>query len=175
MNLLEKITHTAIDPALLLLPPKMDSAEARVMMLAIGLQESEFAYRYQIVSGQPNAKGPARGFWQFERGTKLSRGGMWGVYLHPASSPLLRMLAGERGVRFAPDDLWAAVEKDDILAAGAARLLLWTDVMPLPRLGDERGAWALYADRAWRPGKPHPSKWPANYAAALAHVRGARP
>ena len=47
-----------LDPAAKLLPG-MDSAKARVMLLAIGLQESRFEHRRQI-------GGPARGFWQFE-------------------------------------------------------------------------------------------------------------
>lgn len=172
MNLLAKITETAINPALLMLPPKMDSAEARVMLLAIGLQESEFIHRYQIVAGgRPGAKGPARGFWQFERGSMASRGGMWGVFLHPASAALIRDVSISRGVAPQASNAWEAVETDDVLAAAAARLLLYTDALPLPKLGDEQGAWALYAKRAWRPGKPHPDKWPANYAQALAFVR----
>lgn len=171
MNLLTKITQTAIDPALAMLPPKMDSAEARVMLLAIGLQESEFIHRYQVVQGRPGTKGPARGFWQFELGSAESRGGMWGAFLHKASADELRRVAIARGVPATPSNIWTAVETDDVLAAAAARLLLYTDAQRLPKLGDIKGAWDLYAKRAWRPGKPHPDKWPANYAQALASVR----
>jgi hypothetical protein len=37
--LLDTIIKTAIEPALALLPPKMDKPEARVILLAIGMQE----------------------------------------------------------------------------------------------------------------------------------------
>ena len=66
MNLVE-VLRTNVLPGMALLPDRMDTPEARVMMLAIGLQESRFVHRRQI-------KGPARGFWQFEQG-----GGVIGV------------------------------------------------------------------------------------------------
>lgn len=69
---LSEIICLAIEPALRLLPPAMDTVKARVMLLAIGLQESAFAARRQA------GNGPARGFWQFELGTPQSRGGVWG-------------------------------------------------------------------------------------------------
>ena len=53
-----------------------------------------------------------------------------------------------------------------MLAAAAARLLLFTDPKRLPQLGDEAGAWALYL-RVWRPGKPHKRTWPALYARSI--------
>lgn len=64
---LSEVIKTAIDPALSLLPERMRSKEAVVMLLAIGLQESRFVHTYQLVQGKPGAKGPARGWWQFER------------------------------------------------------------------------------------------------------------
>lgn len=168
---LANIVETAINPALSLLPKNMDSAKARVMLLAIGLQESRFEHRAQIVNG--GGKGPARGFWQFERGTRASRGGVWGVYLHPASNEHLRLLCRDRDCNFDPAAIWAQIERDDVLAAGVARLLLWTDAGPLPEIGDVDGAWKLYADRTWRPGKPHRHTWDSLYAAAVAEVTGA--
>ena len=41
----------AVHEALRLLPPAMDTKEARVLMYAIGLQESRFTHRAQIVDG----------------------------------------------------------------------------------------------------------------------------
>ncbi len=82
---LKTITETAITPALALLPATMDTPAARVMLLAIGLQEGRFMHRRQI-------GGPARGFWQFEKGTRASRGGVWGVFLHAASRDHLATL-----------------------------------------------------------------------------------
>lgn len=163
MNL-SQIVETAVDPALALLPAAMDSPAARCMLLAIGLQESRFVHRRQI-------GGPARGFWQFEKGTRASRGGVWGVYLHPASKDRLAALCKARSVACDPDAIYAALEYDDILAAGVARLLLWTDPKALPRIGDADAAWSLYL-RTWRPGKPHPQTWLGLYAQAVAEVEG---
>lgn len=56
MSTLKLITTQAIEPALSLLPARMDSSRARAMLLAIGLQESRFEYRRQMNNG------PARGF-----------------------------------------------------------------------------------------------------------------
>jgi len=151
-----------------LLPPKMRSDRADVMLLAIGLQESRLRYRAQLGGG------PARGLWQFERGTRASRGGVWGVYLHAASRDHLRDLCEARGVEYAPDPIYRTLERDDVLAAGVARLLLWTDAKALPELGDWAEAWDLYARRAWRPGKPHPDTWGGFYAEALGTVAEAR-
>lgn len=150
MNL-QEITSTGIDPAMGMLPTRMDSLAARVMLLSIGLQESRFEHRYQIVQGRPGAKGPARGFWQFERGTAASRGGVWGVFLHKSTSAFLKDLCERRGCPPTPSNIWEAIETDDVLAAGLARLLLWTDPQQLPAVTEEGGAFDLYI-RTWRPG-----------------------
>lgn len=160
-----------ISPALKLLPANMDSVQARVMLLAIALQESSLAHRWQVIDpSDRNRKGPARGLWQFEQGTQASRGGVWGVYLHYASKDHLKDLCAARGVTFEPTAIYKAVEQDDIFAAGVARLLLWTDRKALPALGDSERAWDLYY-RTWQPGKPHPGKWPSLYSRALREVR----
>ncbi|MFY2611199.1 hypothetical protein, partial [Achromobacter ruhlandii] len=133
---LDTIVADAITPALALLPAGMDTPGARVMLLAIGLQESRFVHRRQI-------GGPARGFWQFEKGSRASRGGVWGVFLHAASKGHLAALCEARSVACDPDAIYAALEYDDVLAAGVARLLLWTDPKALPAVGDADAAWAL--------------------------------
>ncbi len=160
---LKTIIETAITPALALLPPSMDTPAAGVMLLAIGLQESRFIHRRQI-------GGPARGFWQFEKGSRASRGGVWGVYLHAASKGYLAALCKARSVACDPDAIYAALEYDDVLAAGVARLLLWTDPKALPAIGDADAGWSLYL-RTWRPGKPHPQTWPDLYRQAAAQVQ----
>lgn len=124
-----------------------DSDEARVMILAIGLQESRFEHRRQM------GNGPATGFWQFERG-----GGVKGVLKHPASKTKAALLCKARGVDAEPYAAWAALETDDVLAAGFARLLLLTDPRALPAITDPVGAWDCYT-RNWRPGKPHIETW----------------
>lgn len=160
---LKKIIDTAVSPALALLPTRMDTPAARVMLLAIGLQESRFVHRRQI-------GGPARGFWQFEKGTRASRGGVWGVFLHAASKGHLGALCKARSVACDPDAIYAALEYDDVLAAGVARLLLWTDPRALPAVGHADAGWSLYL-RTWRPGKPHPQTWPDLYRQAVAQVQ----
>lgn len=159
---LKKIIDTAVSPALALLPARMDTPGARVMLLAIGLQESRFTHRQQI-------GGPARGFWQFEKGTRASRGGVWGVFLHMASKGHLAALCKACSVACDPDAIYAALEYDDVLAAGVARLLLWTDPKALPAVGDADAGWALYL-RTWRPGKPKPDSWPDLYRQAAVEV-----
>lgn len=159
---MQNIIKTSVDPALALLPLAMDTPNARVMLLAIGLQESRFTHRWQVLGG--GLKGPARGFWQFERG-----GGCTGVLSHAASRFWMHTVCGIRGCAPVPGQLWQAIEQDDVLAAAAARLLLFTDPARLPVVGDEAGAWALYM-RVWRPGKPHLHTWPELYARAVAAV-----
>lgn len=151
---LNQVRRSIIDPALSLLPARMNSPQAMAMLLGIGLQESHFEYRRQL------GNGPARGLWQMERG-----GGVHGVLRHEASAKLAAGICAQRGVEPTDQAVWAALEHDDILAAALARLLLWTDPQPLPALSDTAGGWALYA-RVWRPGKPRPAEWPANYLKA---------
>lgn len=151
---LDEITAAGIDPALALLPPKLDSAEARVMLLTIGLQESRFLHRRQLVGSPPQPTGPAKSFWQGEKG-----GGMVaGVRTHAATKALAAGLYAARGVQSTNQAIWDAIENDDVLAAGLARLLLYSDPGALPRVTDTDGAWQLYL-RTWRPGKPHVQTW----------------
>jgi hypothetical protein len=154
-----------IDAGLALLPPAMSSMPAKVMLYAIGLQESRFVHRRQIVSGRP--VGPAKGFWQFER-----LGGCRGVVSHPASRFWMDRVCQARRVAFNATALWNAIETDDVLAAAAARLLLFTDPKSLPSVDNAREAWNLYV-RTWRPGKPHRQTWDAFHAQAvqIAHER----
>lgn len=162
-----RVLANAIDPALALLPGAMDTSEVRVLLLAIGLQESRLTHRRQIVGDPPRPIGPAKGLWQFERA-----GGCKGVIEHPASRYWMHRVCAAHGVAPTSFALWNAIERDDVLAAAAARLLLFTDPKRLPVLGDEAGAWALYL-RTWRPGKPHRQTWPDLYAQALAATEGA--
>lgn len=142
-------------PALKLLPAYMDSPKARVMMLAIGLQESEFQTRVQYGGG------PAHSFWQFEEG-----GGVRGVCRHSASTEQARLICRARDCSFDPHAVWSQMATDDLLGAVFARLLLLTDPRALPDMDDVQGMW-LYYERNWRPGKPHPERWLSRYARAL--------
>lgn len=171
MLTLRQIDLQILSPALRLLPPRMDSVGARVMLLTITQQEDHAQRRVQLVDPKrPAVKGPARGLWQFELGTKASRGGVWGVYLHAASRYWLQHVCEQLGVEFAPRAIWLGLEGSDVLAAAVARLLLFTDAQALPAIGNVQGAWSLYRARTWRPGKPKPETWPGNYARAVQTV-----
>jgi hypothetical protein len=161
---LDAILHSAINPALKMLPPKMDSDAARVMLLAIGLQESRLTHRYQKTTN-PYVKGPARGLWQFERG-----GGVVGVTTHRASQERAREVCKLRAVPFDSILIHTRLEFDDILAAAFARLLLWTDAKPLPGVdASHDDTWNCY-ERNWRPGKPHRETWDEFHTQARAQV-----
>ncbi|MFV3415340.1 hypothetical protein ACNFH8_24000 [Pseudomonas sp. NY15436] len=165
---LRTVRRSIIEPALLLLPAKMESPQAVVMLLAIGLQESRFTYRRQM------GNGPAKSFWQAEQGGGMVTGLL--RYRVQDIRDLATGLCAVRGVVPAAPEVWNAIEHDDVLAAGLARLLLYTDPARLPALGDETGAWDLYL-RTWRPGAYERGnagqrsalrqKWAKNYAAAL--------
>lgn len=164
---LTEIRERAITPALALLPARMSSPEAEVMLLAIGLQESRFQHRRQLVGSPPRPTGPAKSFWQAELGGGMVTGLL--RYHDDRVRDLAVGLCAVRGVDPSPRAVWDAIERDDVLAAGLARLLLWTDPARLPALGDADGAWQLYI-RVWRPGKPHRSTWADLYGRALAEV-----
>lgn len=128
----------AIEPAMTLLPEKMNTPDAIRMMVAIAKQESDLKHRHQV-------GGPAHGPWQFER-----NGGMKGVLNHPATRAHARR-ACELMI-YDPDDLddvFAGLEHNFVLAAVFARLLLWTLPAPLPQ--NQYEGFAQYID-AWRPG-----------------------
>jgi len=138
------------------------SDSARVMLYAIGLQESGLTSRWQIVNG-PYTRGPARGLWQFEAG-----GGVKGVLEHKSSSAIAQQFAREFVGSTNNYAVWATLAYEDVLAAVFSRLLLWADprVLPAPVLASESEGWGYYV-RNWRPGTPHPEKWAANWQAAL--------
>jgi hypothetical protein len=150
--------------AFALLPPKMDSPQARAMLLAIGLQESGFVARRQILGDE--RFGPARGLWQFEQG-----GGISGVLSHPATRRWMARVLDE--LRYEPDveACYAAVEHNDVLAAAFARLNLWWVPGRLPGPGEADRGWAVYLE-AWRPGTPRPDEWDANFQRAWDLTQG---
>lgn len=142
-----------INPLLKSLPDSMQSDEARAMMLAIGLQESRFKHRQQI-------GGPAKGFWQFEKG-----GGVRGVLNHHSTRDLAHSILTMLVLPDNEELVYRAIQCNDHLAAAFARLLLFTLPYPLPERDDVEGAWQQYI-AAWRPGKPHRETWDAFWAEA---------
>lgn len=159
---LNEVVKDVLTPMYKILGSKYESKLATLMLLSIGLQESKFQSRQQIISknGKLVPEGPAVSFWQFEKG-----GGVKGVMTHIVSQGACRALCKARGVAFDAGAIWEAMKSDDILGAGMARLLLYTDPFALPKVDDDASAWELYV-RVWRPGKPHPETWPANHVAA---------
>lgn len=135
------------------LPGKFASIEATVLLVAIGLQESRFKYRQQM-------GGPARSYWQFEKG------GITGVLAHSATRRHARAVCLLRDVEPTAEAVYAALLADDLLGCAFARLLLYSDPKPLPAPGQIVTSWEYYL-RNWRPGKPHRSTWDALYTSAL--------
>lgn len=145
---------------------------AEAMLIAIGLQESRFVHRDQVVPGKaPGQVGPATGYWQFERA-----GGVRGVMRHPASRDVARALADAAGVAWDEEAIWRlfATPEGDELACVFARLLLRTDpaALPQPVAAAEEEAWQYYL-RNWRPGKPHRTTWGGFWAQAVSLAAGA--
>ncbi len=160
----ERLLKTAIIPALIELrgAGMADTLEVRRFMLAIALQESGLQHRRQV-SADGTESGPAASFWQFEKG-----GGCKGVLAHPAVAQRMRAVLDAFNVESNALALWEAMRYQDIVAAVAARLLIYTLPAELPETADQ--GWSQYIS-AWRPGKPHISTWAANWAVADAAVR----
>lgn len=153
------LLRIAIEPALALLPVKMTSRNAMAMMITIALQESRVKHRRQLGGG------PARGFWQGE----LTGGCCTGIVGHAASRAHVLEVCDALGYSAVPSTLYAAIEHNDVLAAGLARLLLWTEPGRLPLQGEAQYGWDYYMN-AWRPGRPHRETWDAFYEQAWAMV-----
>lgn len=158
--MIDVLRRFVLPAAYAVLPPVMRSREATAMLLAIGLQESRFMHRKQVV-------GPARGFWQFER-----TGGVVGVMTHPKTRGPLSVALTELRYADGADnayELHRIIEHNDVVAAVFARLLLWTLPEPLPLNGEANRAWQQYL-RAWNPGKPHPATWNNFFVESWARV-----
>ncbi len=158
-DLIWHINDRVIPAALDLLPGRMNSLEARAMLLAIGLQESKFQHRRQV-------NGPAHSFWQFEQA-----GGVAGVLSHPMTASIITPICDFLLYPTTTLACYTAIEHNDVLAACFARLLLWTDSRPLPLRHQEESGWQIYYAQ-WRPGKPHPQTWHSAFVNAWQIVSG---
>lgn len=127
-----------------------DTSDARRFVLAIALQESSLAHRRQVAAGGAET-GPAASFWQFE-----PTGGCKGVLSHPAVAQHMRSLCVDFNIDPTPQGLWEAMRYHDIIAAIAARLLIYTLPSKIAVTADE--GWKQYTS-AWRPGKPRLQTW----------------
>lgn len=149
-ELLYQVYQHTIPAAFDLLPSRMDTPEAKAMILAIGLQESRFQHRVQV-------GGPAHGFWQFEKG-----GGVRGVINHVYVGPILVPVLQTLRYRANEDECYQAIVHNDVLACVFARLFLWTGSGRLPLKAETTYAWSYY-NKVWRPGRPHPETWEQFY------------
>lgn len=131
------------------------SDSARVLVMAIAGQESRWVARRQI-------GGPARSYWQFEKG-----GGVAGLFRVVPRQ--LAAVCAACDVTFDAATVFEAMAWHDTLACAMARLLLWSDPAPLPAVGDKDAGWQYYL-RNWRPGAPHPESWAGVHDRALAAV-----
>lgn len=147
--------HQHVIPAAYsLLPAAMDSPEATAMLLAIGLQESQFEHRRQL------GRGPARGLFQFEKV------GVRGVLTHEKTEPhISRVLSILKYAGASTDECHMAIEHNDVLACCFARLLLWTVPGKLPDQHSYEKGWDIYIN-GWCPGKPRPETWSGHYGVA---------
>lgn len=136
----------------------MDDPRARVQLLATHLQEDPENLAVQLGGG------PAHGPWQFEGGPMSATAQ---ILLHAGAQTA--HVCDALGLPCDRQSIYGALATNFVLAAACARLNYWTDAHPLPALGDSQGAWDCYV-RNWRPGRPRPEHWHANYAAALAAV-----
>ena len=181
MTVEQDLLNDAIAPAACLLPAGWDSPTARVIVLTIFGQEADFRHRWQVIDPKrPELRGPAKGLGQMERGGGAMVG-IFDVKRFPKLAPVMIKLCAALNVGPTLDERFQALEKSDVLAAGLARGLLYSDPFPLPALGDEEAAWQLYL-RTWRPGAftrgdaqerlKLRRKWAGYYARALAAVTG---
>lgn len=166
-----EIAHNFLFPACLaLFPAKYNTPEARAMMLSIGLQESDFQARQQLVGNHRNwwesINGPAVSFWQFERI------GIRGVLEHRSTGPLIRNVLAMLGYPADLETIYQALKHNDILAVCFARLLLYRVPEALPGPDDVAEAWRQYV-WAWAPGKPKPERWLDRYIQAWEIVKRA--
>lgn len=151
--------HDIVDPSLKWLTsvsgtPSADNA--RVLVMAIAGQESHWEHRRQI-------GGPARSYWQFEKG-----GGVAGLFRVTPSQ--LRAVCETLDIPYDQATVFEAMAWNDTLACCMARLLLWSDPRALPPVGNKEAGWQYYLAN-WRPGAPHPEAWPTVYDQSLAAMR----
>jgi hypothetical protein len=158
-----RLLTTAINPALaeLELQGIPQNVNAARFLLTIALQESGLRYRRQVLAGGQEI-GAAVSYFQFEKG-----GGCVGVMTHKAVASKMINICGAYDVAPTASALWEAMRYNDIVAACAARLLIYTLPGKLPATAEE--GWQQYI-AAWRPGKPHPKTWQGHWHTATLAV-----
>lgn len=147
---LKTALELVVNPGLALLPEKYRSDDAKIMLLAIGMQESRFKHRVQ------SGNGPAHGFYQFESI------GIKGVLQHSSTKEMVKEVMNLLEIT----DAYSAVIYNDLLATVFARLNLFTNPKKLPIISDDTEVSWLYYKNTWRPGKPKRETWDNFYITA---------
>ena len=155
--MVEHIVKYTLPATYSLLPPAMNTPAASALLVSIGLQETNFEARRQVVDFSPFRYGPARSFWQFER-----NGGLLEVCTHRHTraelDAVLCALSYREGAIKDLDEMMTIITHNDIVATAAARLLLWIVPARLPQRNEAAAAWLQYL-KGWKPGKPHEQTW----------------
>lgn len=127
------------------------------MLLAIAGVESAWTALRQANNG------PASSFWQFERG------GILGLMRDDETSRQVAVLCGISGIALQSTAIWQfmCTAEGANFSAAMARLLLWSDPMPLPKTESDS---FNYYERNWRPGAPSYSRWHLVYLQAVAAI-----
>mgnify|MGYP003133141455 CR=1 FL=1 len=165
----ETLRDLIFPAAFSLLPPKLDTVEARAMLIAIALQESRLVHRAQLVGGAAewwhSLDPPAHGYYQFEVASIRL------MLQHSIARPLLipALSALDYPVD-APGLIHESVRDNDILATVLARALLYTVPESLPDESERERGWNQYIF-GWRPGKPRPGAWQTNWRIAWETVK----
>lgn len=160
----QRLLATGIIPALRELEAYgiKDTFDARRFLLAVALQETSLKHRRQVVSGGLE-NGPAASFWQFEQG-----GGCRGVLMHPSVKDKMTKACLDFNVIPTTAGLWEAMRYNDVIAAIAARLYIYT--YPKALATTAGAGWEQY-NNVWRPGKPHPDEWDENWRIATVEAK----
>jgi hypothetical protein len=166
----ETLNSFLVPACLSLFPEKYNTPEARAMLIAIALQESDLEHRQQLIGNHRNwwesLNGPATSYWQFE---KI---GIRGVLEHRKTGPLAREVLEKLGYPEDVNTIHKAIAHNDILAVCIARLALYRLPQPLPQRDQSEMGWNQYVE-AWRPGKPKRERWAERFELAWQVVGGA--
>jgi len=149
--------HDLILPAALkFFPANYSSKEARAEILTIGLQESDFVHRQQLIGSKAHwwlsINGPATGFQQFELV------GVTEVLRNPATRQRALYVCDLFGYPPEPSVIHKALVHNDLLGAVWSRLALWRVREPLAKENNPEEGWRQYI-QIWAPGKAKPLKW----------------
>ena len=144
---METLLALTIRPTLAWMGKPYDSPEAARMLACIAQTESSCLHRRQI-------SGPARSWWQCEPPTLHDLLKRWQLGVDKLTALGLYPAIW--------DDPRTVLEWSETAGCVVARGLLWLDPHPLPTTAEDGLATYL---RVWRPGRPHPERFTAAWAA----------